>query len=56
MAKNKNRERAKPRSRSSSERGEEQGRSAEDRAEQMRSQMGSPDVPHKGRQKRFGHN
>ncbi|MBH5334375.1 hypothetical protein IHE55_05990 [Streptomyces pactum] len=56
MAKNKNRERGKSRSRSSAERADDQARQPEDRAEQLRSQLDRPSGSAKGRQKKFGHN
>ncbi|MFJ4919228.1 hypothetical protein [Streptomyces sp. NPDC088725] len=59
MAKNKNRDRGHQPDRSSSARGNEDAKSssAEDRAEQVESRIGSSsEIPHKGKQKRFGHN
>ncbi|MFC8829082.1 hypothetical protein ACFT9I_27460 [Streptomyces sp. NPDC057137] len=58
MAKNKNRDRGKHQDRSAAERGNEQSSSSstEARAEQIQERVTPSDVPHKGREKRFGHN
>lgn len=57
MAKNKNRDRSKQQA-PSSDRSSEQDRSSsmEDRTEQVQSRITPSDVPHKSREKRFGHN
>ncbi|MER8070815.1 hypothetical protein ABTZ59_21245 [Streptomyces sp. NPDC094034] len=65
MAKNKNRDRSNKQhaqhaqhARSDAERGTEESKSSsmEDRSEQVQSRITPTDVPHKGKQKRFGHN
>ncbi|MEU3182804.1 hypothetical protein ABZ707_01130 [Streptomyces sp. NPDC006923] len=57
MAKNKNRDRNKQQGRPAAPRGAEQAKSSmEDQAEQMQSRIAPAEAPHKGRQKRFGHN
>ncbi|MEV0780324.1 hypothetical protein ACIBLA_11740 [Streptomyces sp. NPDC050433] len=59
MAKNKNRDRNKQhQDRSTTERGGEQSSSSssETRAEQIQERVTPSEVPHKGREKRFGHN
>ncbi|WP_405619077.1 hypothetical protein OG292_30815 [Streptomyces sp. NBC_01511] len=58
MAKNKNRDRGKHQDRSAPERGAEQSSpsSTEAKAEQIQQQVTPSESPHKGRQKRFGHN
>lgn len=58
MAKNKNRDRGKHQDRSTTERGSEQSSSSSSdaKAEQIQERVTPSDVPHKGREKRFGHN
>jgi hypothetical protein len=58
MAKNKNRDHGKHQHQapSSEARGSEESRSSEDRSEEVQSRITPSDMPHKGKQKRFGHN
>jgi len=59
MAKNKNRDHGNKRTPSSDARGSDESRSTstEGRSDdEVQSRITPPDVPHKGKQKRFGHN
>ncbi|MET9485008.1 hypothetical protein [Streptomyces sp. NPDC006638] len=56
MAKNKNRDRNKQQTPPAEARGSEESRSSEDRSDQVQSRITPSDMPHKGKQKRFGHN
>jgi hypothetical protein len=59
MAKNKNRDRSKQQPASSETRGSDESRSSSvegDRSDQVQSRITPSDMPHKGKQKRFGHN
>ncbi|MEU9749893.1 MULTISPECIES: hypothetical protein [Streptomyces] len=58
MAKNKNRDRGKHQDRSGAEHRPDQSSSSstDSRAEQIQERVTPSETPHKGREKRFGHN